>query len=124
MKDGAEKRERICREGKQGVKPEGREGRGAGEGRRRREGGGRGTGGEKTWSRRQRNGRRSKEDRERERRSERQPGSSAALNSFDPVRLARRSSRYIPVAGWAQSVYKSGGAGGVRRGEGRGGERS
>lgn len=42
MKDGAEKRERICREGKQGVKPEGREGRGAGEGRRRREGGGEG----------------------------------------------------------------------------------
>lgn len=35
--------------------------------------------------------------------SKRQPGSSAALNSFDPVRLARRSSRYIPVVGWAQS---------------------
>lgn len=35
--------------------------------------------------------------------SYRQPGSSAALNSFDPVRLARRSSRYIPVAGWAHS---------------------
>lgn len=35
--------------------------------------------------------------------SKRQPGSSTALNLFDPVRLARRSSRYIPVAGWAQS---------------------
>lgn len=35
--------------------------------------------------------------------SKRQPGSSAALNSFDPVRLARRSSRCIPVAGWVQS---------------------
>lgn len=35
--------------------------------------------------------------------SKRQPGSSTALNSFDPVRLARRSSRYIPVAGWAHS---------------------
>lgn len=35
--------------------------------------------------------------------SKRQPGSSTALNSFDPVRLARRSSRCIPVAGWAQS---------------------
>lgn len=46
MKDGAEKRERICREGKQGVKPEGREGRGAGEGRRRRE-----EGGERDWRR-------------------------------------------------------------------------
>lgn len=39
--------------------------------------------------------------------SKRQPGSSAALNSFDPVRLARRSSRYIPVAGWAQSARET-----------------
>lgn len=35
--------------------------------------------------------------------SKRQPGSSTALNSFDPVHLARRSSRCIPVAGWVQS---------------------
>lgn len=35
--------------------------------------------------------------------SKRQPGSSTALNSFDPVHLARRSSRCIPVAGCVQS---------------------
>lgn len=37
---------------------------------------------------------------------ERHPGSSAALNLFDPVGLARRSSRYIPVAGWAHGEEK------------------
>lgn len=46
------------------------------------------------------------ERRRRDRSWERHPGSSAALNLFDPVGLARRSSRYIPVAGWAHSEEK------------------
>lgn len=46
------------------------------------------------------------EGRRRDRGWERHPGSSAALNLFDPVGLARRSSRYIPVAGWAHGEKK------------------